>query len=357
MIHTDDNAHRDDALSKSLFSYGEDYASYVYGNVFVAVINATADGSVLRQNLNQMSIDAKTSGTKWQILSIRESTFTTDAEQVNKILESLLPSAAEKAGIDLVLSAAECNYARTDAVRKGQATEKNGVIYMICGSAAEKNAVENAEGFAVTSDSYNALYVSVSATADALSVRTYNVLADGTVEEIDSISRTHFVCEEGTHIYRYGQDPNGDLICEYCDHTRSLDNYVGILAMSDFYMYYVGGGFYRGWVTYGGSTYFFDRSMFVAVDGVQVIDGNTFVFKDYVLVEGAWIEEDGVRKLLWGKDTLKSTWHEQAGVTYYFLEDGAMATGSVEIESVNENGETVVEVYLFDENGALIGKQ
>jgi glucan-binding YG repeat protein len=304
-----------------------------------------------------MSMDAKTSGTKWQILSIRESTFTTDAEQVNKILESLLPSAAEKAGIDLVLSAAECNYARTDAVRKGQATEKNGVIYMICGSAAEKNAVENAEGFAVTSDSYNALYVSVSATADALSVRTYNVLADGTVEEIDSISRTHFVCGEGTHIYRYGQDPNGDLICEYCDHTRSLDNYVGILAMSDFYMYYVGGGFYRGWVTYGGSTYFFDRSMFVAVDGVQVIDGNTFVFKDFVLVEGAWIEEDGVRKLLWGKDTLKNTWHEQAGVTYYFLEDGAMATGSVEIESVNENGETVVEVYLFDENGALIGKQ
>lgn len=357
MIHTDDNTHRGDALSESLLSYGEDYASYVYGNVFVAVINATADASVLAQNLNQMSIDAKTSGTKWQILSVRESAYTTESEQANKILESLLPEAAELGGIDLVVSAAECNYARTDALREGQATEQNGVIYMICGSAAKKNAVENAEGFAVTSDSYNALYVSVSATADTLSVRTYNVLADGAVEEIDSLERRHFVCEDGTHIYRYGQDPDGDLICDICDHTRSLDNYVGILAMSDFYMYYIGGGFYRGWANYGGNTYFFDRSMFVAVDGEQVIDGNTFVFKDHVLVEGAWIEEDGVRKLLWGKDTLKSTWHEQAGVTYYFLEDGAMATGTVEIESVNENGETVVETYLFDENGALIGKQ
>jgi hypothetical protein len=34
-----------------------------------------------------------------------------------------------------------------------------------------------------------------------------------------------------------------------------------------------------------------------------------------------------------------------------------MATGEVEISSVNDLGETVVETYVFDENGALIGKK
>jgi hypothetical protein len=34
-----------------------------------------------------------------------------------------------------------------------------------------------------------------------------------------------------------------------------------------------------------------------------------------------------------------------------------MATGTVDISTVNEQGETVVETYIFDENGALIGKQ
>ena len=76
-----------------------------------------------------------------------------------------------------------------------------------------------------------------------------------------------------------------------------------------------------------------------------------------MLVEGAWIEEDGARKLMWAGELLENTWHTQQGVTYYFLSDGTMAIGEVEISSENDLGETVVETFIFDENGALIGKK
>jgi glucan-binding YG repeat protein len=53
---------------------------------------------------------------------------------------------------------------------------------------------------------------------------------------------------------------------------------------------------------------------------------------------------------------LTNSWYEEDGVTYYSLSNGACAIGTVEIPTVNENGETITETYVFDENGALIGK-
>jgi glucan-binding YG repeat protein len=122
-------------------------------------------------------------------------------------------------------------------------------------------------------------------------------------------------------------------------------------------LFYDGGKFMKGWRFSGDKAYYMNENTGIALDGVQEVNGYTYVFRDYVLVEGAWIEEDGSRKLMWAGELLKNTWHTQAGVTYYFLSDGAMATGTVDISTVNEQGETVVETYIFDENGALIGKQ
>jgi glucan-binding YG repeat protein len=147
------------------------------------------------------------------------------------------------------------------------------------------------------------------------------------------------------------------LICDHCGHTRPVSGYVGLLAISNYHLFYDNGDFLKEWQFSGNKAYYMDENTGVAYDGVQEINGYTYVFKDYVLVEGAWIEENGTRKLMWAGELLTNSWHTQAGVTYYFLSDGTMATGTVEISSVNDLGETVVETYIFDENGALIGKQ
>lgn len=359
-LHIANSTELNDGISGPLFGIDAEYAAYVYGNVFVAVLHTTDDDAALKANLTQMGIDAKNSGTEWQILVIREAPYTTDdPTTVTEGLETYVPTLCEQSGIDLVLSSVACNFARTESLRNGEMTVENGVTYLICGSADQKDAIVNTDSFAVTSDSYNALYVSVSVTDDELTVQVYDVRDDGTATVIDEITKTYFVCKDDEHLYRFGQSNKDDIICEICDHTRSLDDYTGVLAMSNYFVYFRSDyfGFVSGWQNQGSKVFFFDREIYLAVDGEQVIDGYTYVFKNCILVEGAWIEEDGVRKLMWAGELLKDTWHTQAGVTYYFLEDGTMATGTVEIPTVNENGETVTETYLFDENGALIGKQ
>jgi hypothetical protein len=42
--------------------------------------------------------------------------------------------------------------------------------------------------------------------------------------------------------------------------------------------------------------------------------------------------------------------------TYYLLPSGICAVGTVDISHVDENGNTVTETYVFDEEGVLIGK-
>ena len=48
--------------------------------------------------------------------------------------------------------------------------------------------------------------------------------------------------------------------------------------------------------------------------------------------------------------------HHQKGEDLPPQGNGAAAVGTVEITETNENGETVTETYIFDEDGALIGK-
>jgi glucan-binding YG repeat protein len=126
--------------------------------------------------------------------------------------------------------------------------------------------------------------------------------------------------------------------------------------MSNYYMYMIDGNLVTGWEEHNGKTYYFSPKALAAVNGVQKIGTFYYVFEDYVLVEGAIVEIDGVQKIAWGGRFLTDTWHTQGGKTYYLLSDGACAVGTVEIPTVNENGETVTETYIFGEDGALIGK-
>jgi hypothetical protein len=239
-------------------------------------------------------------------------------------------------------------------LKNGAVTQKNGVTYIICGSSDDKTAIADAEGYLVTSDTYNALYVSLEILGEDMKVTAYDVNTDGSVEIVDEFVMSRFVCRDDEHVYRYGVST--DYV--YCDHcgtktTVGLD-FSGVLIIQDFYMYYEDGGFSTGWKHNGRDVYYFSPYTYMGVDGSQLIDGHVYLFENYVLTEGAWFEEDGVYKLMWAGEMLTNTWHTQSGKTYYFFEDGSYATGEVEITFTNENGESVTGTYRFGDDGVLI---
>jgi glucan-binding YG repeat protein len=147
------------------------------------------------------------------------------------------------------------------------------------------------------------------------------------------------------------------VICDYCGDRQTVGEYYGPALYKDLLIYLKGYNFGTGWLTHYGKTYYFSPKNLQAVNGVQTIGVYTYVFENNVLTEGCWVINGGVKKLVWAGEVLTDTWHTQAGTTYYFLSNGAYATGEVEITETNENGEPVVKTYIFDENGALIGEK
>ncbi len=332
------------------------YRFYVYNNVFVGVIDYTEDETALDSMLFDLVWDAKAADYAWRILVINQAPYTTDSEKASSIAAELVPPMVERGSFDLVLSGNECNYARTDSIRDGEASEKNGVTYIVCGSAGEKaNAITNGD-FVVTNGDFNALYLSVTADEHQLTVTAYNVLADGSVATVDTVTKTHLVCSEGTHLFRFGVHPEY-LICDYCGEKDILTEYVGLIVLNDMLMYVDQKGFQSGWKMHDGKYYYFSNINFQAVNGKVTLGSYTYYFEDNVLVKGHWITTGGMKKLIWANGkALTNSWYEEDGVTYYFLSNGACAIGTVEIPTVNENGETVNETYIFDANGALIRK-
>ncbi len=354
MIYVSNDAEKKSTAANALFNTGKEYETFVYGNVFVAVIHVTEDEATLASNLNKMVKDAQDSQTEWQILCLRQSPYSTDPSNAASLVAQHVPVKAEWAGIDLVLSSSDLHYARTDALKNGEITEENGVTYIICGSSDDKTAIADTEGYCVTSDAYNALYVSLEIQSDSMKITAYDVKADGSIEIVDEIIKTHFVCRDGEHVYRYGVSTEY-IYCERCGAKTTVSrDFSGVLLIEGLWMYYENGGFSTGWKHNGRDVYYFSPSNYMGVNGSQLIDGYVYLFEDYVLVEGAWFEEDGIYKLMWAGEMLTNTWHTQSGKTYYFFEDGSCATGEVEITFTNENGESVTGTYLFGDDGVLI---
>jgi glucan-binding YG repeat protein len=353
IIHT---LGKDEQSAGAAYGAEEAYRTYVYGGIFVAVINYTEDEAALADMLQSMVWDAKDQAYAWRVLVINQAPYSTNADKAASIASALVPDMAEMGGIDLVLSGDECAYARTDALREGAVTEKNGVTYVVCGSAGEKNETAVSGEFAVTNENYNAMYISVNADEHQLTLTAYNVLSDGSIEVVDTVTKTRFACAHGEHAYRFGINVHS-VICDYCGDRQTVGEYYGPALYKDLLIYLKGYNFGTGWLTHYGKTYYFSPKNLQAVNGVQTIGVYTYVFENNVLTEGCWVTIGGVKKLVWAGEVLTNTWHTQAATTYYFLSNGAYATGEVEITETNENGETVVKTYVFDENGALIGEK
>lgn len=235
---------------------GRDYYSVEYGNVYVAVINNSAD---LADACQWLVDDAAKSSCQWKVLSIHQPPYYTNPGGGSERFHEAIPAAAEAAGIDVVFSGHDHSYARTPMMKDGQTVEENGVVYLICGDLGEKSrdnnyAINSKFDYACATQEYTGVMLYVSADADKLSITAYN--SDGGVI-LDSVEIAS-ACSAG---HDYTLYDNGNAVCQRCGHkeTPASLNYTGWLTVkgSKDQMYFVAGQYKTGWFTLGTTTYHF----------------------------------------------------------------------------------------------------
>ena len=203
---------------------GSSYYSAQYGNVFVATI---AYNSFSQQVLEQLKADAQASQATWKILVTHQPPYYTNkVAGMDASTQQAIAQAAQEAGIDVVLSGHDHSYARTQPLYNGAVDEEKGITYFICGSLGEKSyGVTNTPEFhfAKATNDYQALYTTLSTTADTLTIQVYDYNS-GSPEQIDSFTKTK---DNGGHDHAYTWDGASRLVCDACGYTISSANYTG----------------------------------------------------------------------------------------------------------------------------------
>ena len=203
---------------------GSSYYSAQYGNVFVATI---AYNSFSQQVLEQLKADAQASQATWKILVTHQPPYYTNkVAGMDASTQQAIAQAAQEAGIDVVLSGHDHSYARTQPLYNGAVDEEKGITYFICGSLGEKSyGVTNTPEFhfAKATNDYQALYTTLSTTADTLTIQAYDYNS-GSPEQIDSFTKTK---DNGGHVHDYTWDGASRLVCDACGYTISSANYTG----------------------------------------------------------------------------------------------------------------------------------
>lgn len=269
-------------ISPALFgleSSEKDYYSVEYGDVYVAVINQTANNN-LQEAAEWLIEDAAKSDCTWKIMACHQPLYYTNPNGSSQGRSTILGPACDEAGIDFVFSGHDHSYARTEQMCNGNAlelemndsnayvdengdiaaTKGQGTVYYICGDLGEKSResgygiVDNKDfHFARASQSYDALYLTVEADAYKMTVNAWNVTENGT-ELFDTYTMYtgEGACEEaGQHLIRQDEArydaEAGMLICERCgEQVNPKDiNYTGYAVDVN------------GEDTYGDSQYYF----------------------------------------------------------------------------------------------------
>ena len=242
--------------------------STTYGNVYVAVINYTGNPNEYREALKWVVDDAKASDATWKILSMHQPAYYTNDNGGNSIINSLVPAAAEEAGINMVFSGHDHAYARTAPMTGGEVDEENGIVYFIAGSSGEKkySVTKRPEfNFQMATQDYDGVYISVEATKHTLDVITYN--SDGS--QLDSYTMKD-ACERNGHdeaTYYYDK-ANNTVCCGVCDDV--IDDFTGVLETENGTMYFIDSAYSTGWVTAGEDNYYFGEDG-IALTGAQKI--------------------------------------------------------------------------------------
>ena len=239
---------------------GKDYYSVEYGDVYVAVINNSADLSAACEWLKQ---DAAQSTCMWKILSIHQPPYYTNAKNgSNEQFYEHIPAAAEAAGIDVVFSGHDHSYARIMA-KDGEAVTENGVTYFICGDLGEKSreadyAITSDFPFEVTSQKYEGVILYATANADSMTIYAYDSNESG--EEpilLDSVT-LQSRCSKGHQLTTYR---DGESACAVCGKMINVKDaqYTGWMTVdgTEQQMYFLAGDYVTGWQQIGEKMYHF----------------------------------------------------------------------------------------------------
>ena len=204
-----------------------DYTSAEYGNVYFASIAINGGTAGYEKALEWLVADAQASQASWKILVTHQPAYYTNAVAgMDASTQQAIAQAAQEAGIDVVLSGHDHSYARTQPLYNGAVDEEKGITYFICGSLGEKSyGVTNTPEFhfAKATNDYQALYTTLSTTADTLTIQVYDYNS-GSPEQIDSFTKTK---DNGGHAHAYTWDGASRLVCDACGYTISSANYTG----------------------------------------------------------------------------------------------------------------------------------
>lgn len=374
-----------------------DYYSVEYGNVYVAVINYSAN---LTEACAWLVEDAKASDATWKVLSVHQPAYYTNVNGGSERFNKAIPAAAEAAGINAVFSGHDHSYARTNPMIGGEVSE-DGIVYFICGDLGEKSRNINyaatntpAFNFAKISQDYSAIVVKAVATDTEL---TFTICdADGTV--IDEYTMESG-CAEGHTWATYNRETKL-MKCEVCgteaDPLEEL--YSGWLVdeETELQMYFASGkactGFnrvdnvpfvfgqsglldYTGLTCYKGKIYYSidgicqlglfyfndkyyyfgdDYSMKTGYVTVPADKSNGILTKDTTMLLVPNVEivsKNGAKYYYLEGFAAFAGFVEYNGDYYYVLPDGKIATGKCYVSKTNNmiyNG-----TYVFDENGVF----
>ena len=259
---------------------GKDYYSVEYGDVYVAVINNSAD---LTEACAWLRQDAAQSTCMWKVLSIHQPPYYTNAKNGgSEKFHELIPSAAEAAGIDAVFSGHDHSYARIMA-RDGAAVTENGVTYFICGDLGEKSRDQN---YAISSDfdyayceqGYEGLILYVTANDKTMTVSAYDSKDGRLVDSAVLQSR----CARGHQLTTYH---DGKSVCAVCGKAVDVKaaQYTGWMTVegTEQQMYFLAGDYVTGWQQLGDKMYHFGDDGIAHV--TETVDTRTCTTNGYYL--------------------------------------------------------------------------
>lgn len=275
----------------------KNYYSVEYGDIYVAVINQSAD---LMDAADWLVKDAAKTDCTWKILVTHQPIYYTNPNGSSDGHHKVLKVACDQAGIDFTFGGHDHSYARTEQLKNDAtltyktesgtnayvdkdgnhiATQGQGTVYYVCGDLGEKSREDGyklvnnpAFHFAKASQDYDALYLTVDADENKITVNTWNINEDGNASLFDTFTMytNKGICaEQKEHLI--SQDTvkydasTGKLICDRCQeavdpkeigYTGFAVNKDGEDDYGDSQYYFLAGKVRTGFFAYGELFYY-----------------------------------------------------------------------------------------------------
>ena len=283
--HEADDSGNDAIAAKSVFGIPAPWYSVERGDVYIAVLNHTADKDTLQEFSKWLVEDAAKTSCQWKVLVTHVPAYYTNPTGGGETYLQYLPAACDEAGIDFYFSGNDHSYARTAPMVSGEVNE-DGTVYYICGSTGGKSysVVDNkAFNFEVATLDFESIYVDVTADHYQITVTAYNVATDGTRTVLDQYSkRVAPICENDEHTFVYDR-ATGELECSICGTTCNAKEEMWSGWATDretgYAVYLTGGALVTGDMRLDTTEYYFDKDG-LSYNGTVELCGESCEFKD-----------------------------------------------------------------------------